>query len=133
MRRTLNKWFGADIPLELAYFNISVAFICMLCFILVFSGMYIGAGKLFYYIIIVGLCFIAFLSAYTMQTEKYDLSLLGLNALLEFLILPGIYVSDGRFLSFALVYYFFPLLTTVFMRNKRFRVTAYILFALSFI
>nr|MCR5748400.1 response regulator [Lachnospiraceae bacterium] len=47
--------------------------------------------------------------------------------------LPGIYVSDGRFLSFALVYYFFPLLTTVFMRNKRFRVTAYILFALSFI
>ena len=132
MRSAYDRWFGADVPLEIAYFNISIAFIVVLNVALVCSGLYIGEDKLFFYFIISGLGFIAFLAAYALQTKKYDLSIFSITLLLEVIILPGVYITDRRFISFALVYYFFPLLTTVFVQNKRFRVIAYISFILSF-
>ena len=132
MRSAYDRWFGADVPLEIAYFNISLAFIVVLSAALVCSGLYTGEDKLFFYFIISGLGFIAFLAAYALQTRKYDLSIFCITLLLEGIMLPGVYITDGHFISFALVYYFFPLMTTVFIQNKRFRVIAYITFILSF-
>ncbi|MBQ9361370.1 MAG: response regulator [Lachnospiraceae bacterium] len=133
MRETFGKWFGLDTPLEVINFNIGMVALSVSYVASFASALYLGIGREFFYITGIGMVLLAFFMGYAAQSGKYQIASFAIVVLLELIICPGAYLTDGRFMSFMLIYYFLGFLLTVFVQDGRLRTLSNVLFWVSWI
>ena len=133
MQASLRKWFGSDNPIDVINFNIGMVFIYISCLTAFASSIYLHMNREFYYVLGIGIVLISFFIGYAAQSGRYQVACFAVVILLDFIIFPGAYASDGRFMSFILIYYFLGFLLTVFVQDGIYRRISYAIFLLSWI
>ena len=119
MQKTLKKWFGPDIPLEVINFNIGMVLFYIAYVLCLSASLYLHLGRAFYYVSGVGMVLLSFFIGYAAQSGKYQLSSFIIVLIFELLIFPLSYFIDGRFISFSLLFYFLGFLLTVFVQEGK--------------
>ena len=128
MKKAFKSWFGVDVPLDIVNFNISLIYLCVLYLALLWNGVILHFGRMYFYILVAAVGLTAFAVGYVLQTGNYRMASFGITLLLEAIVLPLIYIIDDRLLSFSLIFFFFPLLITAFIQSGRYRVISYSVF-----
>jgi len=133
VQKTLKKWFGPDIPLEVINFNIGMVLFYIAYAVAIAGSFYLQFSRAFYYVSGVGMVLLSFFIGYAAQSGKYQLSSFIIVLIFELLIFPLSYFIDGRFISFSLLFYFLGFLLTVFVQEGKLRSISYIIFWVSWI